>query len=116
MNRALQRSAALAICSLWIALAVICAVGRLAAQAREASVSGLVIGPAGEPVAGAHVVAVQNDSGVQRETVSSAAGQFLLVDMAPGSWQFRVVANGLLISEPAKLYLVPAVGQTLDLK
>jgi hypothetical protein len=116
LNRALQPTAAMAICSLWIALAANCAVSRLAAQAREASVSGLIIGPEGEPVARAHVVALQPESGVQRETVSSAAGEFLLVDMAPGTWRFRVVANGHLISEPATLYLVPAIGQTLDLK
>jgi hypothetical protein len=112
LNRALERLAAVALFCLGIALGA----GSLAAQTREATVSGLVTGPDGEPVGGAHVVAVHAQSGVEREAVSSAAGQFLLVDMAPGTWQFRVSAEGYLTSAAATLFLEPALGQTLDLK
>jgi hypothetical protein len=85
------------------------------AQASDASLAGLVTGPAGEPVARALIVAHQTQSGVERSTVTTPAGRYLLVNLPPGSWQIRVQADGYFSGPGKTINLVPALQQTLDL-
>ncbi len=114
----LRKLRCLAPLALWLVGFALCGLGfgpRLAAQASDASLSGTVTGPAGEPVAGARIVARDAASGVERSTVSSAAGQYLLVNMASGYWQFRVTAVGYFYQQRGALWVAPALQQTFDL-
>jgi len=78
-------------------------------------VSGLITGSDGKPIAGARVVARAVSSGVERSTVSTAAGEYLLLDLADGLWKIRVEADGYPGVRPLDLWVVPALRQTLDL-
>jgi Carboxypeptidase regulatory-like domain/TonB-dependent Receptor Plug Domain len=78
---------------LLVAAALALAGGR--AQAQEAgSIAGRVVGPAGEPVAGATVTATPASGGGERRATSAADGGFRLSAVRPGRWTLRASRVG----------------------
>lgn len=68
-----------------------------AASAQELGtgvVRGEVSDPQGAVVHGARVTAVQESTGLQRNTTTSAAGLFAVNDLAPGDYRVKVAATG----------------------
>ena len=57
-------------------------------------ISGTVTDPSGAVVPGAKVVATNNATGVNTETVTSSAGTYVLTDLIPGTYKVRVEAPG----------------------
>lgn len=63
------------------------------AQTSILRISGVVLDPAGEPVAGAHV-AVNSGSAARRETITDGNGRFDIALQPPGSYTVQVQAAG----------------------
>ena len=87
-----------------------------AASAQELGtgvVRGEVSDPQGALVRGAEVTAVQESTGLQRNTTTSTAGLFAVNDLAPGDYRVKVAATGFTVYE-ALVQL--EVGQQANLK
>lgn len=91
------------------------------AVVRAATVSGEVVGPDGEPVAGARVRLDQGQSGWQMEidpfpdqprATADAEGRFVLEGLRPGALALVAEASGFAESNPLALTLEP--GQVVD--
>src|ERR1700722_18896090 len=63
-------------------------------QAGRGSISGLITDPSGAIVAGAKVVALEQGTGIKTSTVSTAAGIYSFVALAPGKYQLTVSEKG----------------------
>ena len=60
------------------------------AQAGRGSISGLITDPTGAIVPGAKVVAQSHATGLKLSTVSTGAGLYSFVSLAPGSYEVTV--------------------------
>ena len=76
----------------WVFLLV--AAGAVFAQAGRGGISGLVTDPSGAAVPGAKVTLLDHATGVEQTTVSTGAGLYSFVSLAPGSYKVTVVAKG----------------------
>lgn len=102
-----------------LGLLMVCGMWRGAcarAQGNEASVSGELTDFAGKRVAGARVLARNPGTGAERDTVTNGAGEYLLLDLAAGTWQIRVQLAGRGMSKALALRVAPALRQSLDLR
>jgi hypothetical protein len=63
-------------------------------QAGRGSISGLITDPSGAIVAAAKVVALEQGTGIKVSTVSTAAGIYSFVALAPGKYQLTVSEKG----------------------
>jgi hypothetical protein len=75
-------------------LLLICFVPLAFGQAGRGSISGLVSDPSGAIIPGARVVAQSQATGVKLSTVSTAAGLYSFISLAPGSYQVTATATG----------------------
>ena len=64
------------------------------AQAGRGSISGLVTDPSGAIIPGARIVAQSQANGVKQSTVSTAAGLYSFISLAPGEYQVTASAKG----------------------
>ncbi|MDR2824374.1 MAG: carboxypeptidase regulatory-like domain-containing protein [Prevotellaceae bacterium] len=99
-----------------IAAATLC-IGSLSAQVTTASMSGKVSDQAGEPLAGATVVAVHTTSGTQTQTMTDAKGLYRLSNMRPGG-PYAVTFSYIGYNDHAvnNLYLNLAENNITDVK
>jgi hypothetical protein len=99
-------------------LALVCAAFFLApAVARAqgaATVSGRVLSPAGEPVAGAAVTATPAGRGRARRTTSGEDGTYRVAGLAPGAWTLRATRLGFAAA--VEEVAVRAGEQSVDLR
>ncbi|MBA2353769.1 MAG: TonB-dependent receptor [Acidobacteria bacterium] len=77
-----------------IVLAVLAAAGSLHAQVTTATLMGLVRDASGSVIPGATVVATHDATGVPRETVTDANGDFVLTALPNGSYSVRIELAG----------------------
>lgn len=56
--------------------------------------TGRVQGTDGQPIAGAKVMLLSDDTGLQRSVTTSSAGTFTVAQIPPGSYTFTVTADG----------------------
>ena len=74
----------------------ICVLGAISAFAQELGsgvISGAVLDPQGALVRNAQVTVAQKTTGLNRKTVTNAAGLFAINNLAPGSYELRVTAG-----------------------
>jgi outer membrane receptor protein involved in Fe transport len=96
-------------------VALVCTTTTLAfaQQQTTATLSGMVIDPAGAVVPGVKISATQKATGIKRETVTSGEGNFTLVNLPVGEYEVRAEATGF------KTMLLPTVvlqvGQSMSL-
>lgn len=64
------------------------------AQAGRGGINGLISDPSGAIIPGAHVTAQSRATGVKLSTVSSGAGSYSFVSLAPGTYQVIVSQKG----------------------
>lgn len=72
----------------------LCALGFALAQSGRGGISGLIADQSGAIVSGARVVAQDQATSVKLTTVSTAAGLYSFVSLAPGNYQVTVTAKG----------------------
>jgi hypothetical protein len=111
MKRRLQ-TAALLLCTLVLALGW---AGAARAQGvTTAAIAGTVTGPAGQPLAGAQVLATNSQTGAMSRVVTRSNGRFLLPGLQPGGpYRLNVSLLGYASASQAGINL--ALGQTQDL-
>jgi len=78
----------------FVAATLIAGVATAVAQAGRGSISGLVTDPSGAIVPGASVIALEQATGVKLSTVSTDAGVYSFVSLAPGKYQLTATAKG----------------------
>ncbi|HEY8459835.1 MAG TPA: carboxypeptidase-like regulatory domain-containing protein, partial [Blastocatellia bacterium] len=112
-----------------LALAVLC-VGAVAAFGQSSSLSGTILDPQGNVVAGATVTVTNVATGASRSTNSSREGAYQLPQLPPGTYRIRVEAQGfaaivmeniqVLVSTPVTLNIafkqVGAVSDTVTVQ
>jgi len=64
------------------------------AQARNASITGLVADPSGARVSGATITAVNTLTDTSHEVVTNNGGEYNLVELPPGNYKITATANG----------------------
>src|SRR5688500_15190191 len=79
-----------------LALLLLVTASVLGQQATRATLTGVVTDPNGAVVPGVTVTATQTATGMRRQTVSNEEGLYVLTDLAPGEYEIRVEAKGLL--------------------
>ncbi|MCI0387682.1 MAG: TonB-dependent receptor [Acidobacteria bacterium] len=101
-------------------LALLCAVAACAVIARaqqdSATLAGAVTDGQGGAVAGATVTAVNTDTGAARRMKTSAAGNYLFTQLAPGHYTVRVEADGFKAGVWRDVRLTVRTPVTLDLR
>jgi hypothetical protein len=91
------------------------------AQAR-ASISGTIVDPSGAAVAGAEVTLARKDGTQILETASGDDGQFSFANVAPGSFQITITAEGFATKaisgslQEGEIYTAPRTALTLASK
>lgn len=81
-------------CFAFVGVFLLFAAGAAFAQAGRGGISGLVSDPSGAAVPGAKVTLLDSATGVEQSTVTTGAGLYSFVSLAPGSYTVTVVANG----------------------
>ncbi len=79
-------------CLLWCLILAESRVAR--AQVNTANLTGRVLDPKGLAVPGARVRLVSLATGLAREVTTDAKGQYVFLELPPGSYQFTVLARG----------------------
>jgi hypothetical protein len=64
------------------------------AQISTGQIIGTVVGAEGQPIQGATIVAVRNESGPARQAVSNSAGFFIVAGLSPGTYRIDIVLAG----------------------
>jgi carboxypeptidase family protein len=90
-----------------------CVAGPLSAQVDRAGLKGTVTDPSGRVIPAVSVVAVQNDSGLRRETVCSSDGSYDVPELPVGVYTVTFTANGFEVLSFDNV--VEVVGQTRTL-
>jgi len=85
-----------------------------AQQNATASLSGVVKDANGAVLTGAQITATQNTTGVRREATSNGDGFFVITNLASGSYELKVRANGFADQTVPVINL--QVGQTFNLE
>ena len=80
-------------------LVVLAAVGPARAQAPTGTLSGVVMDPAGTPVAGARIRLTNRDSGLTRSLTTSAEGDYSAAALPPGEYLVTAEADGFGLLE-----------------
>lgn len=83
------------------------------AQARNASITGLVADPSGARVSGAKINAVNTLTDSSREVLTNSDGEYNLVELPPGPYKVRASAAGF--QEQERINIVLDVEQTARL-
>ncbi|HZS06107.1 MAG TPA: TonB-dependent receptor [Blastocatellia bacterium] len=100
-----------------VALLIICCsvITASAQQSATATLSGRVTDPNGAVIPGAKVSVIQKDTGIQRETVTSDEGLYVLTNLNPGEYEVRIEHQGFK-KKVSKSSISLKVGQqqTLD--
>jgi hypothetical protein len=63
-------------------------------QSERGNIAGLITDPAGAVVAGAELTVVNRDTNIASRSVSTAAGEFNIPNLLPGTYRIEVVAPG----------------------
>src|SRR4051794_8563379 len=100
-----RMSRCLATICLMIAVSTEMGLTPLQAQLGTAIISGAVTDSTGAAVTGASVSVTNTETGVQRETVSNAAGEDTLPSLTPGQYDLRVEFKGFKKAEQKALTL-----------
>jgi Carboxypeptidase regulatory-like domain len=66
----------------------------LCAQSPLGTVTGLAVDPSGQPVAGAPVVLMNQDTGTKREVPTNGSGTYSIPNLPPGRYKLTVEAAG----------------------
>ena len=90
-----------------------CVAGPLSAQVDRAGLKGTVTDPSGRVIPAVSVVAVQNDSGLRRETVGSSDGSYDVPELPVGVYTVTFTTNGFEVLSFDNV--VEVVGQTRTL-
>ena len=88
---------------LCIAMLLLSAGSTAWAQAGRGGISGLVSDPSGASVSGARVTSTNHATGVEQSTVTTAAGLYSFVSLAPGTYQVTASQNGFETVSRAKI-------------
>ncbi len=103
-----------------LALALFCAVAVVApvtrAQQDAATLAGVVTDGQGAAVAGATVIVVNSETGVERRTRAGGSGSYLFTQLAPGLYNVRVEAGGFKTGVWRDVRLTVRTPVTLDLR
>ena len=83
--------------------------------AQNASVSGQVLDPTHAAMVGASVTLINADTRVNVNTITGAAGTFILPPVAPGRYQVKVTANGFTPSVVDEVTLEIGESKTLNI-
>ncbi len=88
----------------------------ICAQLPTATLNGTVTDPQGGVVAGARVVLTSQATGISREEITGADGQYVFTNVAPGNYDARVEASGFTAREFKEIALQVGRSVTLDAK
>ena len=90
----------------FVMLAILLTMSAIGASAQStATVAGTVTDPSGAVVAGAQVTMHSNGTGIDRTTVTDAAGIYSMPSLQPGEYELRVTASGFSLYTVQKLVL-----------
>lgn len=84
------------------------------AQSTTATLGGRVTDPQGRVVAGAQVVVTSNSTGVQIKTQTNNSGEWRVDSLVPGSYRFRVTAQGFAALDHSAIDLQIADQKFID--
>src|SRR5262245_28717935 len=112
--------------SKWLAISFL--IGAFAApssaQVASAELRGSILDSTGAAVGGAKVVALNTQTGVARDTISDATGNYVITLLPPGDYQITAEASGfrklvqsgitLQINQQARLDLALQLGQVSE--
>lgn len=93
---------------------VLLAAGLLCGQGNLATLNGTVTDPTGAVIAGATVIAEQEETGLRRQVTTSAAGTYVLAQLPIGTWRITVEAPGFRPVRFEKIVLQVGDTRTLD--
>lgn len=79
---------------LWLSVFVSLTFSSFAQEPGTAVVSGHVSDPSGAVVSAAQITVTQTSTGAKRKTSTNGSGLFAINDVAPGSYELRVVSTG----------------------
>jgi len=89
---------------------------RALAQTELTSLTGTVIDPQGQRIPQARITAVQEATGLQRETKTTSQGTYLLADLSPGLFTIRFSKVGFSVYQANKVRQIVGQTGTLDVK
>jgi hypothetical protein len=72
-----------------LSASLLCVVGAVNGQSTNGTIVGLVKNPAKAPLSGATIVAIKQDGGAIRSTISSSEGIYSFADLAPGEYSIK---------------------------
>jgi hypothetical protein len=93
-----------------VAFAALCLALCVSAQTDRTSLTGTVIDPQGKRVPDAKVLAVEDSTGLRRETQTTSQGTYQLADLPPGVFTLRFSKEGFSILQAN--HVLQIVGQT----
>src|SRR5579863_8504628 len=67
------------------------------AQTERTSLTGIVVDPQGNRIPQARIIAVQEATGLTRETETTSQGSYLLADLPPGVFTIRFSKGGFSV-------------------
>src|ERR1700728_1267851 len=88
-----------------VILLFLCSSIALFAQARNASITGLVADPSGARIPGAKISAVNTLTDISHDVVSDGSGEYNLVELPPGNYKITVTADGFQQEERVDVVL-----------
>jgi hypothetical protein len=84
------------------------------AQVNTSSIAGVVTDASGSAVPGASVTAVQAATGLERQTLSSASGEYVIPQLPPGRYEITVTAPGFQTTIVRDVSLAIAQREVVD--
>lgn len=81
-----------------------------AQQPTTATLSGVVTDPNGAVIVGAHIIATQAGTGLQRQTTTNDVGFYVLTNLPPGEYEVKAQSTGF--ADALRKALILQVGQT----
>lgn len=86
------------------------------AQTERTSLTGTVVDPQGNRIPQARVLAVQESTGLERETETSSQGSYRLADLPPGVFTIRFSKAGFSVYQAKNVRQIVGQTGTLDVK
>src|SRR5579863_4354926 len=86
------------------------------AQTERTSLTGIVVDPQGNRIPQAKVIAVQEATGLTRETETTSQGTYLLGNLPKGVFTIRFSKSGFSVYQASNIRLIVGQTGTLDVK
>src|SRR5271156_6122224 len=97
-----------------LAILLLLLAGTASAQVSTASVNGVIRDPKGSVIPGANIVLASGDTSVEHTSVSNGSGEYVFLNITPGSYTLSASAQGFNPQKVAEFVLAVSQIATLD--